>query len=97
MSAQCIQPQKASLTSKKCENRLPALAQVHSSGEEQDLQRGIDGINAMVEQLSQRSTLTCPPRLASIHCIESLVQEQAYRPTRIDPRWAVLIERRRVP
>ena len=51
----------------------------------------------MVEQLSQRTALVGSSRLASIHGIESLVEEQADRPTEINPRWAVLIQSRRVP
>lgn len=36
-------------------------------------------------------------RLASIHGIKSLVEEQADRPTEINPRWTILIQSRRVP
>lgn len=36
-------------------------------------------------------------RLRTIHRIEGLVQEQADRPARIYPRWAVAVQRRIVP
>jgi hypothetical protein len=38
-----------------------------------------------------------PPGLAAIHGVESLVEEESDSPTGVHPRWAVLIESRRVP
>ena len=40
------------LTSKKCQDCLPALSQIHRRREEKYFQCGVDRINAMVEQLA---------------------------------------------
>lgn len=66
-------PEWALLTGKERENGLPSLPKVHGCGEKQDLKRGVDRINTVVEQLSQRPTLVCPPSLTSINRIERLV------------------------
>ena len=51
----------------------------------------------VVEELSQRSALMCPPCLRSIHGIEGLVKEEADSPRQIDPRRTVGVEARIVP
>lgn len=45
------------LTGKQDKNSLPALAKVHSSREQQDFQTGVQRIDAMIEELAQRTRL----------------------------------------
>lgn len=61
------------LTSKQREHRLPALAQVHGRGEEEDFERGVDRVDAVVEELAQGTALASSSSLAAVHSIEGLV------------------------
>ena len=97
MSVEVVWTVSGAHTSEKSENRLPALAEVHGGGEEDDLERGIDGIDAVVKELTQRATLPRPARLRAIDGVKRLVQEESNGPACVHPRRAVLIERRRVP
>lgn len=72
-------------------NRLPALAEVHGSREDQDLKRGVDGIDAVVEQLTERATLTSAAGLGAVNGVEGLVQEQTDCPAVVDPGRAINI------
>lgn len=48
-------------TSKERHNRFPTHSQVLRGCENQDFQRGVERIDAMIKQLSQRTTLMCSP------------------------------------
>lgn len=85
------------LTSEEREDCLPALSEIHRGGKEQNLESRVDRVDAMVEQLSKRTTLVGSSGLASIDGVKCLVEKQTNRPTKVHPRWAVLIQCRRVP
>lgn len=46
----------------------------------------------VVKQLSQWPALTRPSCLCAIHCVEGLIQEEAYRPAKVHPCGTVGIE-----
>jgi hypothetical protein len=85
------------LTRKQRQDSLPALSEVHSRREQQHLEGCVDSIDSMVKQLAQGAALVCPACLASIHGVESLVEEETDGPAEVYPRRAVLIQSRRVP
>jgi hypothetical protein len=85
------------LTRKQRQDGLPTLTKVHARREQQHFQGCIDRINSMVKQFAQGATLVRPPRLASIHGVKGLVEEEAGSPASIHPRRAVLVQSRCIP
>lgn len=79
-------------TSKKHQHSPPSLPKLHSRRKKQNLQASIQRINAMIEQLAQRSRLLRPSRLRAVNSVESLIKKQPDRPRRVDPARAFLVK-----
>jgi hypothetical protein len=85
------------LTGKESHDSHPALAHVLGSSKDEDFERSVAGIHAVVEELSERPRLLRSSCLSSIDSIKGLIQEQSHGPRVVHPAGAVLIQTRVVP